>query len=498
MIDKLSTSIIEESPIGIFTIIDDRFVYYNKSFLEMVGYEIDGKETSVVFERCIKDYFSEDSVCEICETPGYCEVSIENILKSKSGNLDVLINAFVLEEQIVCFCTNITNLKTYDEKMKLAFSELDEAKRKAEMSDKLKSSFLANVSHEIRTPLNSIIGFSKLLLNASRSEKKKYVDIVERNSNSLLTLIDDIIDLSKIESNEINIKNNKCSLFDIIYDSYESNREKVNEGVDFYISEGLTNVVIYSDENRIKQVLNNLVSNAIKFTKKGHVKIGYTVEQYSITFYVEDTGIGIEDTDFEYIFESFVQLDEKDSKKYKGTGLGLSICRKLVNILGGKIWLESVVKLGTTFYFSIPSDYVQKVVNEYENINKFEKRKINWKNKKILIVEDDEYSSLLITKLLEKTGADFHIVNLGLDVIKKLKRGEKYDLLLIDIKLPDIHGYELIKKIKEINNEVPIVAQSAFAMTNDRLDALESGFDDYVIKPIETYKLIKTLNKYLK
>lgn len=457
---------------------DGKVLYANNIFRKSLDDDnVVGKYCEDIMNLCIRKYFNDEKY-----------VQIEN----KIGDNYYLINGHMVDNVIFCVGVDITDIKNYNNNIKIALSELSECKRKAEMSDLLKSSFLANVSHEIRTPLNSITGYSRLLGRSfiSRTDKKKYIDIIDNSSRKLIDIIDDIIDLSKIESNDVIINNDKCVLCDIIKNVYNKYKDDVSIG--FYYDE-LTNVVIYTDCYRLNQILNNLVSNAIKFTKNGYVRFGYILEQKHIKFFVEDTGIGIDSNNFDYIFERFTQLDEKDSKQYGGTGLGLSITKKLVELLGGKIWLESKLGEGTTFYFTIPSDYHQKILNEYDNINKYGKIKMEWGDKNILIVDDDEYCTSKIKNILLKTNINIKIISSGLESIKELK-SNNYDIILIDIKLPDINSYDLVSKLR-ISSNLPIIMMIPFVVDKNELFMI--GIDDYIIKPIETNKLLMMLNKYL-
>lgn len=422
-------------------------------------------------------------------------VEIEKTLIDKDGHDVVfLVNIIFIDDYILCFCTDITKIKNYNKYMKYALSELEEAKRKAEMSDKLKSSFLANISHSIRTPLNSIVGYSKLISN-KRNVNKKFIKIIEESSRVLINLIDNIIDLSKIEVNEIDIKSDKCVLRDIMEHMYKVHYDDINkEYVEFILDDKLTNVIIYTDEYRLKQIISNLISNAIKFTEKGYIKIGYKIEKKVTIFYIKDTGIGIEEKDHECIFERFTQLDHKNSKKYEGNGLGLSITKKLVELLGGKIWLKSELNKGSTFYFTIPSDYIQKISNQYDNINIYDKPK--WKGKRILIIDDDNYGQKLISEILKRTQADYDIVKNGISAIKKVKE-KRYDIVLSNLELSDITGCDLVKKIKEVKN-IPIIAQSPFLISKDKDSIIYDGFDDFINKPVDTYTLIKKINRLIK
>jgi len=478
--NNLYENIVKNMNNGLF-IIDktDNIIFCNDSFKKMVGYDTSFKKSSDIFNKSILHYINND------------DIIIENKIINDNINKDILINInSSIDNNIVCLCTDITNIKNFSEKIRIAFLESNEVKDKYEKSDKLKSLFLSSVSHELRTPLNSIIGFSNLLImdNKSKSDKKKYTDIIKKNSDQLLNLINDIIDISKIESNEIDIRNNKCSLVDIITNVYNTNNIKLNNRNIKLIIENKPNIIIYSDEYRITQILNNLISNAIKFTDNGYVKIGYNINNHDIDFYIEDTGIGIKDENIEYIFDTFKQIDEQHTKKYKGTGLGLSITKKLVELLGGKIWVNSTFNKGTTFHFSLPSDYVQKIVNEYDIINKYMKKTIDWSNKTILISNDNNHINNILIEIIKKSNGGYKIVKDGLSVIKEINNNN-YDLIITDIKLSDIHSYDLIKKIKKI----PVIIKLPTSMLNKEI-LYRLNFSDYIISPINISEVIKKID----
>jgi len=336
---ELLKFIIDESPHGIFIVDNNNKISYaNKNFINIIEYDnIENSYYIDIFQGNISDYFVSDVK----------KIKINDIIKN--NNQKITINATKFNKNIVCFCNNNMpkKLKNYENNDFLYANEL-------------KSSFLSNISHSIKTPLNIIIGFSNLLLKSNTNEqKRKYFNVIKKSSNTLSNFIDNLLDISKIETKDIILKNNKCELLNIIYDVYEKYKSTTN--IKLLIDDNLTNVIIYSDCFRIKQILDNIINNAIKFTNKGHVKIGYSIEIKNIIFWVEDTGIGIPNNKFDYIFEKFTQIDEGYSKKYPGGGLGLSITKKLVNIMGGEIWLKSTINKGTTFYFSIPSDFSQKI-----------------------------------------------------------------------------------------------------------------------------------------
>lgn len=321
--------IVKYSPIGVFVMKNDgKIIYTNKKLLDMYGADIPHDIIyNDIFKSCIRDYI--DTVDDI---------SIDDVLKSVNGDINVHVGCFKMEDKLVGYCDIIKET-------------VDDNKR----YDDLKSIFFSNITHSIRTPLNNIIGFSNLLVDIdNKSKQKEYIKVIKRNSDLLMNSINSILDITKIGVNDIVIKNNKCVLLDIVNEVCDENRGQLVEGVDLY-AESLTNVIIYSDRERIKHILNNLVSNSVKFTTDGHIKIGYKVRHKSIVFYVEDTGVGIIKDNFNNIFEEFTHTDSR------GSGLGLPIVKRLLDAMGGDVWLESEPIKGSTFYFSIPSDFSQEI-----------------------------------------------------------------------------------------------------------------------------------------
>ncbi len=479
---------LDNTPLGTFIINEKGIInYVNKSFCNLINItekELLNTKIDNYFEKSLMEYINRLDI----QINDFFQIEL-----STRNNKDIILNIMELyENEIIVYCTDITDIKTYNIQLKKTLSDLEIAKNKAEKSDNLKTSFLANISHDIRTPLNAIVGFSNMLQKATKENREKYINIINKNSDILTKLINDIIDLSKIESNQIQMKSDKCVLIDILTDVYHTNRNNVRENVKLLIEKKLTNIIIYTDKYRLTQVLNNLTSNALKFTTKGNVKIGYEINKGSIKFYVKDTGSGIPKEEFEHIFDRFYQIDFNQPNG--GTGLGLSISKNIVKLLGGKIWLESEVNKGTNFYVEIPSDYLQKIEYEYEYIVK--DQNIIIENKHALIIEDVESSSLLLKTIFDKMKIKSTIIKYGIDSIKLLNEN-KYDIIFMDIQLQDISGYELIKSLKKIK-DIPIIAQSAHAMPSMINKALDSGFDDYLVKPIEINKLVNIVIKYLK
>jgi PAS domain S-box-containing protein len=392
--------------------------------------------------------------------------------------------------------------------------ELVIAKEKAEESEKLKTAFLANMSHEIRTPMNGIIGFSEMLLKPSISEEKKnyFAKIIINNGHYLLTIINDILDLSRIESGELVIEKYLVSLntlMDEVYDMFRLRYAEKNIGLHPQKGADDTTCLIESDKVRLNQVLTNLLSNALKFTPKGYVKFGYknvadNEGSKMVQFFVQDTGIGIPENLHDKIFDRFRQGEMEMTKHIGGAGLGLAISKRLVNLLGGKIWLDSESGRGTIFYFTIPCNSIEAAGIKNENVhrskpdNEIVKPQENNEKKYILVAEDEEYNYVFIEEVLSGMNVSLVHAGTGDEAIEICKKNNPViDLVLMDIKMPGMNGIDATRQIKQFRPDLPIIAQTAFAMRWDKEKALNAGCDDYISKPINHDTLIELVEQYL-
>lgn len=395
--------------------------------------------------------------------------------------------------------------KQNKEKQKLE-EDVRHAKRVAEEADMLKSNFLANMSHEIRTPMNGILGFAQLMQTEEmdRNKHDRYLDIITHNGAMLVNLIDDIMDVSKIEAGQLALSRVKVNLDDLMFELYTFFNEVKFKQEKEHITIRLLNLnddensIFYSDEHRIRQVLTNLVGNALKFTEKGFVEFGYinNSDEKHIHFFVRDTGIGIPPDKLGIIFERFRQVQEGSTRRYGGTGIGLYISKHIIELLGGKIRVESEIDKGTTFTFTIP---YETMLQEDESTSIFEpaKKEYNWMGKTIVIAEDVETNFYFLSAILAQTNAKVMWARDGQEAVNLCENGGKVDLILMDIQMPKLNGYEATAIIKQLNPEITVIAQTAYAMPNDNLKCIEAGCNDYISKPINTSLLLDKLDSYL-
>lgn len=380
-------------------------------------------------------------------------------------------------------------------------TELQRAKHKVEEAERLKSAFLDNLPHEIRTPLHAITGFTSLLSDANLSveERQEYVKFIQDSSNDILNLMDNIIEIAKLETNQVKPKKEKCyinSIFDKLLTDIES-KQNILEKTDIEIRVNRANpdplYMIFSDPERIYQIISHLLNNALKFTEKGFIEFGYYLSNNNrIAFYVKDSGIGIPDDQQEIIFRKFGKSGNINTNKNRGTGLGLTLSKKLVELLNGEIKVESREGEGSAFTFFLPIEKEQKITITKPSVY----GDINWGSKTILVAEDTESNYFFIEAFLERTKVNLLWAKDGNEAIDMYKDND-INLILMDIMMPDKDGYDTTREIKEMNPHVPIIAQTALALPDDEEKCYAAGCDYVLVKPINSDDLIATIKRFI-
>ena len=444
--------------------------------------------------------------------------------KDKNGNLLILDKQKIMVES-EDFSPIIVSIEWDITQLELMRRELIESKEKAETSDKLKSAFLANMSHEIRTPLNAIVGFSRIISESDNAEERReYYEIVDANNERLLQLINEILDLSKIESGIVEFTYGPVRLHTLCKEIHDAHVFRCPQGVELRFDSPDEALSIHSDKNRIFQVFSNLIGNAFKFTTEGSVSYGYKQEGERVVFYVKDTGLGIEPEKLGRVFQRFAKLNNFA----QGTGLGLSICKTIIERLGGEIAVSSEVGTGTTFTFWLPLENVIQDTETGTNSH-LPGEAVGTQPSEVLPAKEDttrpkeettekeedlratavgtEKATILIA---EDTDSNFDLLNAILGRKYRLVRAKdgmeavtmydevNPDLILMDIKMPNLDGLEATRIIRQLSAEVPIIAQSAYAYEHDRNAAEEAGCNDFISKPIAQEKLKEKIKKWLK
>ncbi|MBT3208811.1 MAG: PAS domain-containing protein [Bacteroidetes bacterium] len=390
-------------------------------------------------------------------------------------------------------CRDITKQKQIE-------NELNEAKEKAEESDRLKSAFLANMSHEIRTPMNGILGFTDLLKepDLSGEERDKFLEIIGKSGNRMLNTVNDIIDISKIDAGQVEISNTDLNINEEIENQFEFfDKEATAKGIELRLINKLPRQsIIISDKVKINSIISNLIKNAIKYTDKGSIEILCNKKGLKLEFKITDTGIGIPEDRINSIFNRFEQADIDDTRAFEGSGLGLAISKAYIEILGGKIGVESKHGKGSTFYFTLP--WIEKqvkpeLIKENEVLNKAGDNQIN-----ILIAEDDDISFKHLEIILNNIAKSITRTVSGKEAIEYMKNNKNIDLVLMDVKMPVMDGYEATKEIRKFNKDIIIIAQTAYALFGDNEKAIAAGCNDYISKPINRKLLLELINRHQK
>ena len=489
---KLS-KVIEQSPESIIiTDKEGKIEYVNPRFELLTGYtkeEVVGKPTEVLKSGEHSDEFYQ-GMWKTIESGKIWQGEFHN--KKKNGELyweNASISALMNDQGEI---THYVAVKEDITEKKEILLDLQIAKEKAEESDRLKSAFLASMSHEIRTPLNTIIGFSNIIADSNKdSELNKFADLINKQNDILLQLVDDIIEFARVESGSIDLNEHQFCLGTLINNIYLKFKNKCPQTVKLETDIVHPEFYITSDEHRIQQIFSNLLSNAIKFTPQGSIRFGFKFnESNEVICFVKDTGVGIPKDQQENIFRRFTKLDTFT----QGTGLGLAIIHHLISLMEGEVWLESEPGKGSDFYFRMP--FKLKNIPPMPTERDEKNDKPSNKQNVVLIVEDDESNYLYLKELMNAINAEtVHVID-GEGAIEACKEKD-FDLILMDLKLPGLDGYQASTEIKKLNPKIPIIAQTAYALAGDDLKAKKAGCDEYISKPIQKNKLFDLIKKYI-
>jgi len=391
--------------------------------------------------------------------------------------------------------------------LKKTHEDLIKANVEAEASNRLKSSFLANISHEIRTPLNSVVGFANLLLSndITNEVKEEYIEHINHNSEKLLQIIGDIIDLSRLESSQIEITYEEASVNNIVNEIVEEARKivKRNEKSIIIVANNLledNGDLIFTDRVWLKRVLNHLMDNAVKFTLEGSVRLTYAKENDNLVFRIRDTGIGINKENLDHIFEEFRQEMDGHHRPFEGLGVGLTLAKEVVERMGGKIYVQSEKGVGSEFSFSIPyrpaggSTRIKSKLSASDPLS----QPLNWSKRKCLLVDDNKDVLLYLNRVLLDTGINILSARSGSEALEIVKKVVDLDVVLLDMQMPGMNGIETTKEIRKIRRDIPIIAQTAFIFEDDKDIILEAGCDACLIKPIRKDHLLTVMSSFIK
>ena len=502
---ELLHTIIDTIPVMV-TIYDKRIHSFtmNRAFEEITGWTADDIKNTNIMELAYPDPDYRAEVLEYMKSlsPGFKDITI----CTRDGRKveTSWANVELPDGRQVGVGIDISGRKHLE-------NELVKARERAERDNQVQYAFIQNISHEVRTPMNSILGFTELLQKEVKQKKEiEFLNAISQNGKQLLRLIDDIIDFSQLDNNQISLQkeiivvNNFMRRIELQMLGMQKAYKKRHLDLIIRKPENNLQIIVNTDSFRLQQVFMNLIGNALKYTEEGKVELGYEIRESKkdILFYVKDTGIGIADNDKHNVFKRFNRLHNTRSREFRGTGLGLAISKHLVNLLGGEIWFESEIGKGTTFYFSHPYKELEimktkpsvAIVEKSKNTNDLSLPDLH--DKVILIVEDDSFSYMMMYHMLEETKALILHADSG---SKAVEIFDKYriDLVFLDIRIPEMDGYQVIQHIHESGKEVPVIAQTANALPEDKKRITEAGFDFHITKPISRDSLFSVLNRFL-
>jgi PAS domain S-box-containing protein len=503
---KQLSQAVEQSPVAIvITNTNGAIEYINPKFTETTGYSFD--EILGQNSRILKSgHTSHNEYVHLWQTliageewfGEFQNKRKDGTLYWESASISPILNSQGKATHYIAIKEDITERKHIEQ-------QLIKAKEKAEESDRLKLAFLANMSHEIRTPMNGIIGFTELLKerNLDTEVQQEYIKIIEKSGIRMLNIINDIISISKIESGQVDITLSETDIneqLEFLHTFFKP--EATQKGITLLVKNLLSpnETIIKTDREKLYAVLTNLIKNALKFTNSGTIEFGCEKKGKNLEFFVKDTGLGISNSQKEIIFERFRQANDTTTQSTEGSGLGLAISKAYIETMGGKIWVESEEGKGSNFYFTLPhnpkSGQKENIVSKKIKSEEIIENKI--KDLKILIVEDDAISKLLITIAVKPFSKEIIKVSTGFEAIDACRNNPDIDLVMMDINMPEMGGYEATKKIRTFNKNVVIIAQTANGMQSDHDKAIAAGCTDYISKPINITSLSKLIQQYFK
>jgi PAS domain S-box-containing protein len=499
---KLLSRAIEHTPVSV--VITDKngsIEYVNPKFSALTGYSIDevkGKNPRVLHSgKHSISFYKElwETILSGKEWKG------EFYNKKKNGELYIesaIISPILNKHGEIAYFVAVKEDIT---EKKMMLEDLIKAKEKAEESDKLKTAFLNNISHEIRTPFNGVLGYLSILQHEELSQKEKdeYIGIINNSAYRLMNTINDIVEISQIQSGQMGLVNQDISIKNVAEEQFiRFKSEAIRKGLTYLLTFNLPDelVLISTDGLKLKTVLYNLIDNALKFTSFGSVELNISKTGDFFKFTITDTGIGIPENKKPTIFDRFMQVDTSKTRLFEGLGLGLSISKAYVEMMNGEIWVDSEVDKGSTFCFTIPHQCtsIGKTVTNNLITHNISNHKLN--DLRILIAEDDETSLELIHYVVRSIGKEILIVRNGVDAIKACRNNPDIDLILMDIKMPGMDGHEATRQIRQFNQKVVIIAQTAFAFSGDQEEAIAAGCNDYISKPLNKTTLIGLIKKH--
>jgi PAS domain S-box-containing protein len=504
--DKFYRMLVQSANDGIsFYDNDWNLIYANKAFYSMIGLD-QGINNSINSGDLVhpddRDYLKERQEALMGKGFFECELRIRHseghyinlseksvIVRNDEGEI---LGALIISRDI--------------SRIKLVLEELNKANIDAEASNRLKSSFLANISHEIRTPLNSVVGFANLLLsdNLTQDVKEEYIEHINYNSEKLIQIIGDIIDLSRLESSQIEITYEETSLNSIVTEIIDEARQVIKRNEKPIILNvknlfGDNSDLIFTDRVWLKRVLNHLMDNAVKFTLDGSVEFSYLRENDNIVFKIKDTGIGINKENLARIFEEFRQEIDGHHRPFEGLGIGLTLAKEVIERMGGKIYVQSEKGVGSEFSFSLPYRPAGSIrVKAKLNLEDQLLKPVNWSSKKCLLVDDNKDVLIYLNRILVDTGMTIFMARSGSEAIELIKTIPDIDVVLLDMQMPEMNGIEATKEIRKIRKNIPIIAQTAFIFEDDKDIILEAGCDACLIKPIRKDHLLTVMASFVK